>query len=86
MFEYDPDKSKSNKDKHGIDFETAEKLWNDPNRLIIPARVVDESRYILIGKFKDGIWTVVFTMRSKKIRIISVRKSRRNEREIYESV
>lgn len=30
MFDFDPGKSKLNEDKHGIDFETAKKLWNDP--------------------------------------------------------
>lgn len=38
MFEFDPKKSASNKIKHGIDFEQAKKLWEDPNRLIIEAR------------------------------------------------
>ena len=86
MFEFDSNKSKSNKDQHGIDFETAAKLWEDPERLIIPARTEDEPRYLLIGKYENDIWSAVFTIRNEKIRIISVRKSRKNEKEIYQGV
>lgn len=86
MFEYDPEKSKSNKDKHGIDFETAQQLWNDPERLIIRARVVEELRFFLIAKLKEDIWSAIFTIRNERIRIISVRKSRKNEREIYKGI
>lgn len=32
-FEFDPDKSQSNREKHGIDFVLAQKLWNDPDLL-----------------------------------------------------
>lgn len=86
MFEYDKNKSITNKEKHGIDFETAKDLWNDPNRLIIPVRLIDEPRYILIGELRNEIWSAVFTIRSENIRIISVRKSRKNEKEIYKSI
>ncbi len=85
MFEFDKNKSRSNKVKHGIDFTTAIKLWDDPNRIEIPAQWVNESRYLLIAVFEDEIWTTVFTKRKSKIRIISVRKSRRYEKEIYNS-
>jgi uncharacterized DUF497 family protein len=36
-FEFDPVKSTANKDKHGIDFVEAQVLWNDPDRIEIPA-------------------------------------------------
>ena len=85
MFEYDIVKSKSNKEKHGIDFQTARRLWNDSNRVEIPARWVDESRYILIAKIEKVLWSAVFTCREKIIRIISVRKSRDYEKKIYNS-
>ena len=85
MFEFDESKSKSNKDKHGIDVETAIQLWNDPNRLEIPARSMDEPRFIMIAKFEDEYWSTIFTRRNDNVRIISVRKSRENEKEIYNS-
>lgn len=37
-FEFDPSKSESNRDKHGIDFTQAQRLWEDPDRLVVPAR------------------------------------------------
>ena len=85
MFEFDENKSKINKNKHGVDFETAIKLWDDPNSVEIPARWVDESRYVLIAVLDEEYWSAVFTKRNDKIRIISVRKSRENEKEIYNS-
>ncbi len=41
-FEFDPNKSKANKEKHGIDFMESEKLWEDKNLLIIPAKNVED--------------------------------------------
>jgi hypothetical protein len=83
-FEYGPRKSKSNKEKHGIDFIEAQALWNDPDRAEIPTRTADEPRYLLIGKIGDDHWSAITTYRDEKIRIISVRRSRREEVEIYE--
>ncbi len=54
-FEYDPAKSDENKRKHGIDFEEALALGDDPALLEIPARASDEPRWLLIGKINiDG--------------------------------
>ena len=41
-FEYDENKSKINKEKHGIDFVEAQNLWQNENALIIPANIVDD--------------------------------------------
>ena len=83
MFEYDQNKSRANKDKHGIDFQTAKGIWKDPNRLVIPAKCVEEVRFLLIAKLEGTIWAAIYTYRGKKIRIISVRKARKYEEEIY---
>ena len=83
-FEFDPNKNKKNKEKHGIDFIEAQKLWGDPYRIEIPAKNLDEPRYLLIGKINDKYWAAIFTYRKNKIRIISVRRARKNEKEIYE--
>ena len=80
-FEYNPNKSKINKQKHGINFEETQLLWMDTKRIIIDARTVEEQRKLLIAANK--IWSAIFTLRNKKIRIISVRKARKNEKEIY---
>ncbi len=84
-FEYDSRKSGGNKKKHGIDFEKAKRLWDDPDLLEVPVKTVDESRFIVIGKIEGLHWSGVITYRSQKIRIISVRRSRKEEIELYES-
>lgn len=84
-FEYDPEKSAENKRKHGIDFEEAQELWSDPGLLEIPARVSDEPRWVVVGKMSQKHWSAVITRRGDNLRIISVRRSREEEIEIYEN-
>ena len=84
-FEYDPDKSRANHDKHGIDFDAAQLLWDDPNLLEVQARSVDEPRYLNIGLIEGKHWSAVVTYRGERIRIISVRRSRAAEVKLYES-
>ena len=85
MFEFDKDKSESNKRKHGIDFETARRFWEDYNRVEIPAKWIDEPRILIIARLEEEIWAAIITHRKNTIRIISVRKARKNEKEIYNS-
>ena len=85
MFEFDEQKSRTNKGKHGIDFNEAQLLWKDEERIIIPAKNLDEARYLLIAKKDDNHWSAIFTIRNRKVRIISVRRSRPKEIGIYES-
>ena len=85
MFEFDKDKSESNKRKHGISFESARKLWKDPHRVEVPTIWVEETRILLIAKLEKEIWAAIYTLRNKKIRIISVRKARNNEKKVYHS-
>ena len=84
-FEYNERKSQSNQLKHGIDFVEAQTLWSDPYLIEIPARTVDEARFLVIGKIEGKHWSAVITPRDGNIRIISVRRSRTEEVEIYES-
>jgi uncharacterized DUF497 family protein len=84
-FDFDPQKSKLNKAKHGIDFEQAQGLWDDPNCIGFPARSEDEERYALLAMFKGKLWVAFYTHRDNKIRIISTRRARTNERTLYES-
>jgi uncharacterized DUF497 family protein len=84
QFEFDPIRSKNNKEKHGIDFIEAEALWEDPDLLEIPARRTDEQRFLVIGKIAAKHWSGVITYRGEDIRIISVRRARDEEIEIYE--
>ena len=83
-FEFDPEKSNANKRKHNLDFVEAQVLWEDPDRLQVPARTQDEPRLMLIGRIGDKHWSAIFTVRNDKIRIISVRRSRTKEVREYE--
>lgn len=85
IFEYNSTKSMTNKSKHGIDFEEAKAIWKDINLIEIKAKSDTENRYALIGKIKQKIWIAFVTYRSQKIRIISVRRARMKEVNIYES-
>jgi uncharacterized DUF497 family protein len=84
-FEFDRRKSESNNRKHGIDFVTAQALWDDPDRIEVPAKTQVEKRFVLTGRIAGNHWSAVFTMREDRTRIISVRRARKQEVEQYES-
>lgn len=84
-FEYDPEKSRANKAKHGIDFEEAQALWQDERLIEAPARTDDEPRYLVVGKIGNRHWSAVCVRRGVRVRIISVRRAREQEIEHYES-
>jgi hypothetical protein len=84
-FEFDPTKSEANKRKHGIDFIAAQALWDDPHVIEIPARTTDEPRLLVVGKIGQHHWAAVVTERGGRIRMISVRRARKEEVAIYES-
>jgi len=77
-FEYDPAKSESNLEKHGIDFEQAREL-----RVVVSARTEPEPRYARMGQYREKVWACICTNRSGRVRIISVRRSRDGEKEKY---
>ena len=83
-FEFGPEKSASSKEKHGIDFVEAQALWDDPDLVEVPAHVVDEPRFLVIGRIAGEHWSGIIAYREQRIRIISVRRSRAEEVEIYE--
>lgn len=84
-FEFNDKKSLFNKEKHGIDFIEAQTLWQDPNFIEIPAKVIGEPRFLVIGQIANKYWSGIITYRKDKIRIISVRRARPEEVDIYES-
>jgi hypothetical protein len=83
-FEFDDNKSNSNRKKHKINFNEAQELWDDPDLIEIPIKTSDEPRYLVIGKISGKHWSGIITYREEKIRIISVRRSRKEEVELYE--
>jgi len=84
-FECDATKNVINQQKHGIEFEEAQALWNDPNRLEIPAKTEDGPRWVVIGKIREKHWSAIMTFRNDCIRLISVRRARTEEIVLYES-
>jgi uncharacterized protein len=83
-FEWDAQKSLVNKEKHGIDFETARALWLDESRIEVEVAFPDEKRWALIAGMQGKIWTAIYTVRDEAIRIISVRRARAKEAKLYE--
>ncbi len=83
-FEYNLDKSHSNLKKHGIDFIDAQKLWSDDEAITIKAKSDTEDRFAFIAIYEKKYWVAFFTYRSEKIRLISVRRARENEKRIYD--
>jgi uncharacterized DUF497 family protein len=83
VFEYDPNKSQINKEKHGIDFDEAQLLWLDEDRVVFPAQSDTEDRNALIAMKEEKIWVAFYTMRGPATRLISVRRARKNEEKTY---
>jgi len=81
-FEFDPQKSASNKLKHGIDFVEAQALWRS-QRVELGAKDAAEKRYLVIGTIHRQHWSAVITYRGMTIRLISVRKSTPQEIAVY---
>ncbi|GHT40348.1 toxin [Bacteroidia bacterium] len=77
-FEFDNDKSESNRAKHGIDFVTAQRLWAS-DVLEQLTQYPDEKRYLNIGSIDGQFWTAIVTYRESVTRIISVRRARKQE-------
>lgn len=84
-FEFDAAENMFNRTKHSIDFIKAQGLWADPMLLEIPAKTDDEPRYLMVGLIDGKHWSAVVTYRWANIRLISVRRARREEVVLYES-
>lgn len=85
IFEFDPAKSATNRTKHGISFEDAAQLFSDERLLVVPARTIDEERFLAVGLIAGKHWSAIFTRRHGRIRLISVRRARIEEVNAYES-
>ena len=81
-FEYDSNKSITNRQKHGVDFEEAKTIWNTDN-VILRALSIDEDRYMIIGEINGRLYSCIYTLRGEIVRIISCRRSRNREEKIY---
>lgn len=86
-FEWDPNKAELNLEKHGVSFQEAATVFNDPLSATFPDpdHSARERRYIIIGRSRLGqLLVVAHTDRVEKVRIISARKATRNEKRFYE--
>ncbi len=86
-FEWDEDKAKLNQKKHGVSFEEAASIFNDPLSINFddPEHSLGENRYIIIGLSHQGRYLFVsHTDRDDKIRLISARLVTPKERRYYE--
>ena len=83
-FDYDPDKSRLNEERHGIDFVDAQTLW-DSTHIVIPAKnIKGENRSAVVGKAQGKYYVAIFTMRNEVIRIISCHRADKRWINIYE--
>jgi len=84
QFEYDSYKSAANLEKHGIDFEEVQEIWDGVYCKIDVIRVSGERREVVVGRISGEYWTAVTTDRGNATRIISARRSTEKERSAYE--
>ena len=87
-FEWDPNKARRNLAKHGVSFETARRVWDDPLHVIIPDRFEDdEERWHAIGIVGAVALLVVVHCYPEDdaecVRIIGARKATAQERKRY---
>ena len=83
-FEWDDEKETINIEKHGVSFETASHVFEDPEYIEMYdfEHSIEEDRYIAIGRVGDILF-VVFTERKDNIRLISARLATATERSLY---
>jgi uncharacterized DUF497 family protein len=85
-FAWDPRKAKRNLAKHGLSFDDAATVFDDDLFVVFadPDHSIEESRFIVMGRSKQGrLLVVAYTERSDAIRIVSAREATRQEQRIY---
>jgi len=86
-FEWDSEKARQNLSKHGVSFEEASTVFDDPLSLTVPDRrhSVQERRFVIIGSSAAGrLLVVVHTDSGQTVRVISARSATKRERKEYE--
>lgn len=87
QFGWDENKAASNLSKHGVSFEEAKTVFDDPLYVDFydPDHSEDEERYLIVGESnRERLLIVSYTERGNSIRLISAREVTRTEREAYE--
>ncbi|MBT4136352.1 MAG: BrnT family toxin [Candidatus Latescibacteria bacterium] len=83
QFEWDEVKNQINVEKHGIHFMDAKEIFQSSVYEFLSGQWHGESRILAVGLLKDVEITVIYTMRGDRVRIISARVARKNERKKY---
>ena len=84
-YEWDECKRHANLAKHGIDFEDAEDFeWDTALETLDDRFDYGEGRWVALGYIRGRIYVLVHTQQGDTIRIVSLRKATRNERQFYE--
>lgn len=84
-FDWDSAKSASNEAKHGLNLASAAALWAGPV-VTLPSKRPGELRHLAIGLIEGRPWTVVYTPRGDSFRLISARRSRENEKALFQKL
>ncbi len=85
-YEWDENKRDANFEKHGVDFNEVENFeWDSAIETIDDRKDSEEQRWIAVGRIISRIYVVIYTIRNKNIRVISLRKANTRERNYYET-
>ena len=84
-FEWDKNKNSKNIEKHGVAFQDALKVFFSEH-VRIELDSDDELRFAAIGFMSKKLFTVIYTIRNNKFRLISARRSREDEERYYEKI
>ena len=87
-FEWDEEKAKTNIDKHGVSFDEATSVFDDPLFLTFadPSHSIQEQRFVIMGESaRVRLLVISYTERAGTTRLISARPATKKERKAYES-
>ena len=84
-FDWDPAKSAGNEAKHGLSLASTSVLWAGPV-VTLPSKQPGELRHLAIGLIEGRHWTVVYAPRGDSFRLISARRSRENEKKLFQTL
>lgn len=84
-FDWNPAKSAFNEAKHGLSLASASTLWAGPV-VTLPSKRPGELRHLAIGLIEGRHWTVVYALRGDSFRLISARRSRENEKTLFQKL
>jgi uncharacterized DUF497 family protein len=82
--EWDAEKARGNRRKHGVDFADAATALHDEMAITTPDDEPDEHRFVTVGADALGRVVIVYTWRGPRVRLISARRATRRERRQYE--